>query len=305
MYKYKFKIAVVQAAPLFLDIEASVEKACSLIKEASKDGAEFVLFPEAFLPGYPDWIWNVPIGNMALHQKLYGILLENAVSIGDEHTQKLARAAQEAKVYVAIGINERNTQTSGGSLYNTLLYIDADGSILGKHQKLIPTLAERTVWSYGDPETLNVYDTHLGKIGGLTCWENYMPLVRYSLYTEGVSLYLAPTYDESDTWKASMSHIAREGGTYVLGCYMAYKKSDILTKFPELGAYYKEAGDWVNSGNSVIIEPSGTIIAGPLNKKEGILYADINMEKVRASKWNLDVAGHYSRPDAFNLKTKI
>jgi len=256
------------------------------------------------MPGYPHWVWNVPIGKMALHQELYATLLENSISIDDKNIQKLAKTAKENSIYIAIGVNEKDTQGSEGSIYNTLVYIGADGTILGKHQKLVPTLAERTTWAYGDPSTLQVFDTDLTKIGGLICWENYMPLARSALYSKGVQLYLAPTYDESHTWKATMSHIAREGASYVLGCCMAYKKSDILTKFPELEPYYKDAGEWINSGNSVIVEPSGKIIAGPLHQEEGILYADIDLKKVRASKWNLDVAGHYSRPDAFYLKVQ-
>jgi len=301
MHKDNFRVAVIQAAPVFLDLEATIEKACNLIREASKNGAAFVLLPEVFVPGYPDWIWNVPIGKMSLHQELYATLLENSISMDDKQIEKLAITAKENNIYVAIGVNEKNTTGSEGSIYNTVVYINADGTILGKHQKLIPTLAERTAWAYGDPSTLQVFDTDLTKIGGLICWENYMPLARCVLYSQGVQLYLAPTYDESDTWKATMSHIAREGGTYVLGSCMAYKKSDILTKFPELEPYYKDAGEWINSGNSVIVEPSGAIIAGPLHQEEGILYADINLKKVRGSKWNLDVAGHYSRPDVFHL----
>ena len=296
-----FKIAAVQAAPVFMDREATVEKACALIAEAAHGGARLAVLPEALIPGYPDWVWNLPAGKIAMNQGLYGRLLEQSVTIPSRTTDRLCATAKEAGIFVVVGINERNSATSGGSLFNTLLYIDDGGNILGHHQKLVPTLAERTIWAYGDPSTLQVYDTSLGILGGLTCWENYMPLARYTLYTQGISLYVAPTYDESTTWQASMRHIAREGRTYVIGCCMSCKKEDVLTGVPELAPYYEEVGEWVNSGNSLIVDPDGTVIAGPLYREEGILYAEVSGKKLRDTKWNLDVAGHYARPDVFSL----
>jgi len=299
-----YKIAAIQAAPVFMNRDATVEKACSLIAEAAANGAKIALLPEAFVPGYPDWIWMVPAGKMELNQKLYGKLLQESVTIPSEATDRLCEAAKENKIFVVAGINERNTDSSGGSIYNTLLYIDDEGNIIGKHQKLVPTLSERTIWTYGDPSTLKVFDTSLGKIGGLICWENYMPLARFSLYTQGISLYNAPTYDESETWQGTMKHIAREGRTYVMGCCMAYRKEEILSALPELAPYYEDVGEWVNTGNSVIVDPDGLVIAGPLLKEEGILYAEVNNKIVLDKKWNLDVAGHYARPDVFKLSVQ-
>jgi len=299
-----FNIAVIQASPVFMDREATITKACKLIIEAAANGAKMVLLPEAFVPGFPDWIWNVSPGQMGLHQHLYAKLLEGSVTIPSAATEKLCNAAHQGGIYVMIGINERSSESGGGSLYNTLLYIDAEGKIMGKHQKLIPTAPERTIWAYGDPSGVSVFDTPLCRVGGLTCWENYMPLARYSLYEQGIELYLAPTYDESDVWKASMQHIAREGRTYVLGCCMVSKKEDIVAACPELEPYYESAGEWINTGNSLIVDPNGEIIAGPLHKEEGILYADMDMHLLRGSKWNLDVAGHYARPDAFELTVR-
>lgn len=296
-----FTIAVIQASPVFMDRDATIEKLCKLILEAAHNGAKMVLLPEVFVPGYPDWIWNVSAGEMQLHQQLYSKLLEQSVTVPSEATERLCAAAKEGDIYVMVGINERNSENGGGSLYNTLLYIDAEGSIMGKHQKLVPTAPERTIWGYGDPEGIKVFDTPLCKVGGLTCWENYMPLVRYTLYKEGIELYLAPTYDEGEVWQSSMRHIAREGRTYVIGCCMVSKKEDILKSLPELKPYYESAGEWVNTGNSIIVDPNGDIIAGPLHKEEGILYADMDLKMLRGSKWNLDVAGHYARPDAFEL----
>jgi nitrilase len=287
-----------------MDLDASIDKACKLIKKAAKKGADLAVFPEAFLPGYPDWVWHVPPGDMALNQELYALLLEQSVTVGSDDTDRLCKAAKNAGIYVVIGINERNTQSSGGSINNTVLFIDPKGKLFGRHQKLIPTVAERMVWGHGDASTVEVYDTDMCKMGGLICWENYMPLVRYALYEKGVELYLAPTYDEGDTWNASMRHIAKEGRCFVSGCCMVLKKEDVLRKLPQLKPYYKDVGEWINQGNSLMADFNGTVIAGPLHAKEGILLADIDLHSVRASKWNLDTAGHYARPDAFELLIK-
>lgn len=242
------------------------------------------------------------IGNIVLQQKLYAKLLKNSMSRDGLHVKKLSKTAKKYNITVVIGINEKSK--SKGSIYNTLLFINHNGKIFGHHQKLIPTLAERMIWSYGSADTLNVFPTKTGNIGALTCWENYMPLVRYTLYTQGIEIYMAPTYDESEVWQSGMRHIAREGGVYVLSSCMAYKKADILAKLPELEPYYKNVGKWVNQGNSIIVAPGGNILAGPLNKKEDILYAKINLKRTKEVKLNLDVAGHYSRPDAFSFHTK-
>ena len=299
-----FKVASVQAAPVFMDREATVEKACRLIAEAAGNGARLIVLPEVFIPAYPDWIWNLPAGRIAENRALYGKLLEAAVAVPSEATQRLCAAAKAAGAYVVVGINERNDAESGRSLYNSRLYINDAGTILGCHRKLVPTLSERTVWGYGGTGSMELFDTPLGKLGGLTCWENYMPLARYSLYAQGISLYVAPTYDESRTWQASLQHIGREGGTYVIGCCMAYRKADLLAALPELEPYYETAGEWINSGHSMIVDPDGTILAGPLHQQEGILYAEVHPQKLRDTRWNLDVAGHYARPDIFSLTVR-
>ncbi len=304
MKKDKFIIAAIQASPVFMDLDATIEKACDLIKKAAKKGADLVVFPEVFVPGYPDWIWHIPPGDMALNQDLYAKLLEQSVIVGSTETDRLCKAAKEAGIYVVIGINEKNSQASGGSINNTLLFIDTEGNLFGHHQKLIPTAPERTIWGYGDASTVTVYDTDLCKVGGLICWENYMPLVRYALYAEGIEVYLAPTYDEGQTWNASMRHIAKEGRCFVSGCCMVLKKKDVLKKLPELEPYYRSVGEYINKGNSVIVDPNGEAMAGPLHAKEGILLAEADLHMLRASKWNLDVAGHYARPDAFELTVR-
>ena len=294
-----FKMAVVQASPVFMNLEASVEKACALTAEAAKGGARLVVFPEVFIPGYPDWIWQVPPGRMSLNQSLYAKLLEASVSVFSPATERLRQAAKEAGIYLSIGINERSS--SGGSIYNSILYIGPDGCILGHHQKLVPTIAERTVWAYGDPATLEVYETEIGRLGGLICWENYMPLVRQSLYEKGIGIYVAPTYDEGEAWQASMRHIGKEGRVYIAGCCMVLRKDDVLKALPELAPFYESVGEWINTGNSMIADPNGEVLAEPLSKKEGILYAEVDPQTALGSKWNLDVAGYYARPDAFRL----
>jgi nitrilase len=301
MKRKSFQIAAVQAAPVFMDREATVVKACSLIKEIADKGAQLAVFPETFIPAYPDWIWFVPPGQIALNQQLYGELLDQAVTIPSPTTDRLCQAAQDAGIYVSIGVNERNDNASRGSLFNTNILIGPDGNLFGRHQKLVPTVSERTVWAYGDPSTLDVYDTELGKMGGLICHENYMPLVRYSLYARGIELYVAPTYDEGDAWQSTIRHIGKEGRVYIVGCCMVLRKKDILERLPQLEPYYKEAGEWINTGNSMIADPEGNILAGPLSKEEGILFADADPAIILNTRWNLDVAGHYARPDAFQL----
>ncbi len=301
MTKNTFKIAAIQASPVFMDRDATVDKVCNLIAEVADKGARLAVFPETFIPGYPDWIWFVPAGQIALNQQLYGELIEQSVTIPSPTIDKISQAARDAGIYVSIGINERNIDASGGTLFNTNLLFDQDGTLIGRHQKLVPTVSERTVWAYGDPGTLDVYDTEIGKIGGLICHENYMPLVRYSLYGRGIEIYVAPTYDEGDTWQSSIRHIGREGRVYAIGCCMVLRKKDVLSRFPQLEPYYAEAGEWINTGNSIVADPEGNLLAGPISKEETILYAEVDPRSIRNTRWNLDVAGHYARPDAFQL----
>lgn len=293
-------IAVAQATPIFLDRQATLEKACDIIAEAGQNGAKLVVFPEAFIPAYPDWVWLIPGGRGDMLDELYVELVNNAVAIPDQTTTRLCQAAKKAKVHVAIGVNERNREASNASLYNTLLYIDASGTILGKHRKLIPTAGERTVWSQGDGDTLEVYDTSLGVLGGLLCWENYMPLARQAMYERGTQIYVTPTWDSGDLWLATLRHIAREGGMFVIGCCTPLHIKDIPDRFEFKKLYPADTG-WINSGRSCVIDPQGKIIAGPVENKEEIIYADIDLELITAAKRMFDVAGHYARPDVFNF----
>jgi nitrilase len=297
----KFTVAVVQATPVFLNREATVDKACGLIEETGRAGARLAAFPASFIPAYPDWVWAVPAGETSVLNHLYAELLANAVDVPGPDVERLCQAARRAKVYVAMGVSERNSEASGASLYNTLLYIDPDGNIMGKHRKLVPTGGERLVWAQGDGSTLAVYDTALGHLSGLICWENYMPLARYALYAWGAQIYIAATWDRGEPWLSTLRHIAKEGRLLVLGCGMTMRKDDLPDRLDIKSRYYSGAGEWINTGDSAIVSPDGAWLAGPLTQQEGILYAEISAESLRGPRWMLDVAGHYARPDVFAL----
>jgi len=297
------KVAAVQDSPIFLDKEATLEKACSLIDKAASNGASLVVFPEAFISGYPDWVWLLPPSKKAEINLLYRALFDSGISIPDKSTDRLCDAAKKAGVYVAIGVNERNSEASNGSLYNTILYIGPNGDILGKHRKLIPTGGERLMWSQGGGDTLVSFDTSIGRLGGLLCWENYMPLARQTMYMQGVQIYVAPTWDSSEAWQIAMRHIAREGGMFVISCAPCMKIADIPDSF-EFKNLYSEDREWINKGASCIVDPSGKIIAGPLDSEQSILYADLDLDLITDQKWLFDSAGHYSRPELFEFKIK-
>ena len=296
-----FRIAAVQATPVYLDREATVDKACKLIAEAGKAGAALIVFPESFVPAYPDWVWAVPARETALLDAMYARLIDNSVEVPGPATDKLCRAARRAKAHVVMGVTERPTDGSGGSLYNTLVYIDSQGEIMGTHRKLVPTGAERLVWAQGDGSTLAAYDTPFGKLGGLICWENYMPLARYAMYAWGTQIYVAPTWDRGEPWLSTLRHIAMEGRAFVVGCCMTLRRADVEANAADVMPFYKGLRDWINVGDSAIVDPEGQFVAGPLNREAGILYADVDRERLSGPKRMLDVAGHYARPDVFEL----
>lgn len=297
------KVAAAQLAPWFLDKERTVKKACEAILEAGKKGADLIVFPEAFISGYPDWVWLIPNSKGADLNDLYAELVANAIAIPDDATTKLCNAAKTAKINVVIGVHERNSETSNASLFNSLLFIDENGSILGKHRKLIPTGGERLIWSGGDGSTLVSYDTSAGRIAGLICWENFMPLARNAIYESGAQLLASPTWDKSANWLQTMQHVAREGGLFVISTCMALKMDDIPDRYA-FKKLYPDGREWINVGNSAIIAPNGKIVAGPLEAEEGILYADIDLQDIIKAKRMFDVVGHYSRPDVFDFRVK-
>ena len=215
------KVAAAQITPIFLNKEKTIEKACDTISEAGKNGAKLIVFPEAFISGYPDWVWLIPNSHGATLNELYIKLVENAISIPDNSTEKLCKAAKSAGINVVIGMHERNSESSNASLYNSLLFINDQGIIMGKHRKLIPTGGERLIWAQGDGSTLGSYDTSVGKIAGLICWESFMPLARNAIYECGTQILAIPTWDKSPNWIQTMQHIAREGGIFLISTCMA------------------------------------------------------------------------------------
>ena len=290
------KVAAVQAAPVFLDRDATIEKVAGLCKEASGEGAGLIAFAEAFVPTYPDWVWRTtPWADGAA--QWYARLLDQSVEVPGPATEALGEVAREANAYLAIGVNERD----GGTLFNTYLYFGPDGALLGKHRKLMPTGGERLVWGMGDGSTMPVFDTPFGRLGGLLCWENYMPLARMAMYAQGIDVYLAPTWDNTDTWVPSMRHIAAEGRTFVVGINFCMRGSDVPADIPGRDAIYKGDEDWLARGNTCVAGPQGDLIAGPLVGEAGIVYADIDASAAHVARRQFDVIGHYSRPDVFRL----
>jgi nitrilase len=295
-----FLIAAIQATPVFLDRAATVEKACALIAEAGRNGARLAVFPEGFIPTYPLWTWFIPPYRTQELRELYAELLDNSIALNDSEVDQLCRAAADARVNVVMGINERNVEASGTTLYNSLLFIGEDGTLLGCHRKLVPTVAERLVHGQGDGSTLRVYDLPIGKLAGLVCWENYMPLARYALYAWGAQIYVAPTWDRGEPWISTLRHIAKEGRVYVVGSCTPMRRDDIPDRYAFKDAWLP-ATEWLNPGESTIIDPDGKFIVEPVRNREEILYAEIDPAKMKGPRYQLDVAGHYGRPDLFEL----
>ncbi len=296
------RIAIVQKPPVLLDRAASIETAVAAVREAAQGGAQLIVFPEAFIPGYPVWIWRLrPGGDAALSARIHAQLLANAVDLASDDLAPLREAARRNKVTVVCGVNERDGSFSRGTIYCTVVLIGPDGAILNRHRKLMPTNPERMVWGLGDATGLNVVATPSGRVGTLICWENYMPLSRYSLYAQGVEIYVASTYDAGERWLASMQHIAREGGCWVLSSGLALRGHDIPDALPGKAELFPDGEEWINPGDSVIVAPGGKIVAGPLHKEFGVLTADIDLAECGVARRTLDTAGHYARPDIFQL----
>jgi len=296
------QVAVVQAAPVLFNRQASVEKAVRLTAEAAALGARLIVFPEAFVSAYPRGLsFGAVVGSRTAEgRQTFQAYWESAVEVPSPATETLGAAAREANAYLAIGVVERDAQFSRGTLYCTLLYFGPDGSLLGKHRKLKPTASERLIWGEGDGSTLTVIDTPFGKMGGLICWENYMPLARYAMYAKGVDLYLAPTADSRDIWQATLRHIAYEGRCFVLGCNQFVTKGMYP---PDLAgiAELVEQPEVMCRGGSAIVSPLGNVLAGPLFDAEGTLFAELDLGEIPRGRFDLDVTGHYARPDVFQL----
>ena len=297
------KIAVVQQPPVVLDKQKTIQNAVALTDEAAGNDAKLIIFPEAYIPGYPAWIWRLrPGGDWGLSEEIHARLLDNSVNLESDDMAPLYDAAKKHQVTIMCGMNERESNLSQATLYNTVVTIGTDGQLINRHRKLMPTNPERMVWGFGDASGLKTVDTPCGRVGGLICWENYMPLARYALYAQGVEIYVAPTYDSGDGWIGSLQHIAREACCWVVGSGTVLKASDIPKDFPDRESLYPDHDEWVNPGDSVVIAPGGEIVAGPLRNEQSILYAEVDSKQVGNARRTLDIVGHYARPDIFTLQ---
>jgi nitrilase len=295
------RVAVIQKPPVLLDRDLTVARAVQSIDEAARQDATLLVFPEAYIPGYPTWIWRLkPGGDMALSNDLHARLRQNAIDLRGKDLAPLYEAAGKHGVTVVIGLHEIDGGFSRTTLFNTVVVIGRDGQLLNRHRKLMPTNPERMVWGMGDGTGLKVVDTPAGRLGCLICWESYMPLARYALYAQGMEILVNPTWDNGEICLASLRHIAREGGCWVIGTATALQGNDIPENFPSRDQLFK-SDEWINNGDAVVIAPTGAVVAGPLTREKGILYADIDAEAARRARRSLDVCGHYARPDIFSL----
>jgi nitrilase len=287
------RVAAVQATPVILDADASVDKAARLIGDAAANGARLVVFPETFVPLYPSQAWAAGASSFAGWDELWQRLWDESVDVPGPLVDRLAAACREHDVHCAIGVNERERDRPG-SLYNTLLVI-GPGGLMHRHRKLMPTHHERLFHGIGAGDDLDVVQTPVGRLGGLICWENRMPLARYAVYQGGPQIWLAPTADDSDGWQASMRHIAIESGAWVVSVPQYIPRSAFPGDFP---VALPEKRNTFGRGGAVIVEPTwGEVVAGPLYGEEGIIYADCDLRRgLHAKRW-FDVVGHYSRPD--------
>ncbi|MDA0329743.1 MAG: carbon-nitrogen hydrolase family protein [Gemmatimonadetes bacterium] len=296
------RVAVVQAAAVPFDSEAAVDTVCAMTATAAADGAELVLFPEAYVGGYP---WGLAFGTAVggrsdAGRRVWERYWSASITVPGPEVARMGEAARAAGVYLCVGVIERDSTYGGGTLFCTLLYIGPDGALLGKHRKLKPTAAERLIWGEGDGSTLTAIDTPLGKVGGLICWENYMPLARMAMYGKGVQIYLAPTADARERWQATLRHIALEGRCFVLGCNQ-YVHRDMYPADLETRDELEAWPETLSAGGSSIYGPLGELLAGPLWNEEGIVFADLDMTAIPRAKFDFDVMGHYARPDVFRL----
>jgi len=290
-------IAAAQGTPVWFDRDATIEQVAALTKEAVAHDARLVAFPEAFVPTYPDWVWRTPPWGER-DREWYAGWFEQSVDVPGPACSALGAIAKEHECYLAVPVNERD----GGTVYNTICYFGPTGELLAKHRKLVPTGAERTVWGSGDGSTLAVIDTPFGRVGGLICWESYMPLARVAMYEQRVDVLLAPTWDNSHLWPLSMQHIAKEGGCYVVGITSCQRAADVAAGLPGRDELYPDDDEWLSRGNTIIVDPTGRVMAGPLTGEPGILYAQIDADHARTARRAFDAVGHYARPDVFRFE---
>ena len=296
------RVAAVQAAACPFDTNRAVEMVCSMTAEAAKEGSRLILFPEAYVGGYP---WGLAFGTAVggrseVGRSVFGRYWESAIDVPGPEVERMCQVAGDFGVWLCVGVIERDSTYSTGTLFCTLLYFGPNGELLGKHRKLKPTAAERLIWGEGDGSTLTTVETDFGRVGGLICWENYMPLARMTMYGKGVKIYLAPTADSRDRWQSTLQHIALEGRCFVLGCNQ-YVTRDM---YPKDLAIADELDVWpktLSAGGTAIYGPLGEVLGEPLWNQAGIVYADLDMSLIHRSRFDFDVTGHYARPDVFRL----
>lgn len=296
------RVAIVQHAPVVLDREATLARAAVLAAEAAAGGASLVVFPEAFVPGYPAWIWRLRPGpDMALAEQIHARLLDQAVDVAAGHLAPLQQAARKHRITLVCGLHERDAESSRSTLYNAAVTLGPEGELLNRHRKVMPTSPERMTWGFGDASGLRAVATPAGRVGALICWENYLPQARLALYADGLEVLVSPTYDSGERWIASAQHIAREGGCWVLGAGCVLQGRDLPCDLPGRERLFPDDDEWINGGDSVIVAPGGRIVAGPLHQERGLLCAEVDLGRVGSARRSLDVAGHYARPDLFTM----
>lgn len=293
----RFRVAVVQAAPVAFNREKTIDKVCALAGEAARQGARLVLFPEAFVSAYPRGLgFGAVIGSRSDEgRRDFQRYWESSVDVPGPAVDALGRAALLNHIYLVVGVVERDR----GTLYCTVLFFSPEGRYMGKHRKVMPTASERLVWGFGDGSTMPVFDTELGRIGAVICWENYLPLMRTAMHSKGIEIYCAPTADGRDSWPASMRHIAIEGRCFVLSCNQFNRRRDFPADYRS--SFGDEPDSIVTRGGSCIVDPFGNFLAGPNTEGEAILTAEIDCAQIIRGKFDLDVVGHYARPDIFQL----
>jgi nitrilase len=294
------KVACVQAEPVIFDREATLDRLDSIAGEVARAGARLAVFPEAFIPAYPSSVWARALAGWAdpRAKAAFALLAREAVSVPGPAADRLGEIAARHELWLVTGVTEFDAERPG-TLYNSLLYHGPDGALVQRHRKLMPTNHERLVWGQGDGGGLRALPTELGRIGGLICWENYMPLARFALYESGVEIYIASTADDSQEWQATLVHIARESRCFVIAPGHFQRAESYPDDFPlrEL----LEGKDVVGRGGSAILAPDGSYLAGPLYDEEGILFAELDPARLLEERQRFDAAGHYHRPDVLSL----
>jgi len=293
----KVRAAVVQAAPVAFERAQTLEKLGELAAQAARQGAELVVFPEAFVSAYPKGLdFGAVVGRRTREgREQFRRYFDSAVEVPGPDVDRMARIAREHRLHLVVGAIERD----GGTLYCTALFFAEDGRFLGKHRKLMPTAAERLVWGFGDGSTLPVFDTRLGRIGAVICWESYMPMLRMAMYSKGVQLYCAPTADDRETWLPTVRHVALEGRCFVLSACQVLRRRDMPADLPN--ALGDSPDTLLMRGGSCIVDPLGKVLAGPVFDEATILLAELDLDEIARGKYDFDVAGHYARPDVFRL----